>query len=106
MHNAVDGAQRPLISLDAQGAAFDSRQAGLHFARQRCPQGPRLRPLCLVTFPHYVHSSSLFIRRRTQFPGLVEYGKTAWTALQMVDAVVDDPTDGTLPPIVYATLHA
>jgi HK97 family phage major capsid protein len=54
---------------------------------------------------YYVHSSSLYIRRRTQYPGLVEFGKVAWTGLQMVDAIVDDPTNGTLPPIVYATLH-
>jgi len=59
---------------------------------------------------YYVHSSSLFIQRRTQYPGLVEYGKTAWTALQMVDAIVDDPSDGAnsgaYSPIKYATLHA
>jgi hypothetical protein len=54
---------------------------------------------------YFVHSSSLFIRRRMQYPGLVEFGKVAWTGLQMVDAIVDDPTSGTLPPIVYATLH-
>jgi HK97 family phage major capsid protein len=54
---------------------------------------------------YFVHSSSLYIRRRMQYPGLVEFGKMAWTALQMVDAIVDDPTNGTLPPIVYATLH-
>lgn len=54
---------------------------------------------------YYVHSSSLYIRRRTQYPGLVEFGKVAWTGLQMVDAIVDDPTNGALPPIVYATLH-
>lgn len=55
---------------------------------------------------YYVHASAPYIKRRLQYPGLVEYGKVAWTALQMVDAVVDDPTDGALPPIVYATLHA
>ncbi|HEY2495436.1 MAG TPA: phage major capsid protein [Candidatus Angelobacter sp.] len=54
---------------------------------------------------YYVHSSSLYIRRRMQYPGLVEFGKVAWTGLQMVDAIVDDPTSGTLPPIVFATLH-
>lgn len=53
----------------------------------------------------YVHSSALYLRRRMQYPGLVEFGKMAWTGLQMVDAIVDDPTNGTLPPIVYATLH-
>jgi HK97 family phage major capsid protein len=52
-----------------------------------------------------VHSSSLYIRRRMQYPGLVEFGKMAYTGLQMVDAIVDDPTNGSLPPIVYATLH-
>jgi hypothetical protein len=55
---------------------------------------------------YFVHSSSLYIKRRMQYPGLVEFGKVAWTGLQMVDAIVDDPTSGTLPPIVYATLHA
>jgi HK97 family phage major capsid protein len=54
---------------------------------------------------YFVHSSSLYIRRRMQYPGLVEFGKVAFTGLQMVDAIVDDPTSGALPPIVYATLH-
>jgi HK97 family phage major capsid protein len=54
---------------------------------------------------YYVHSSSLYIRRRLQYPGLVEFGKVAYTGLQIVDAIVDDPTNGSLPPIVYATLH-
>jgi HK97 family phage major capsid protein len=54
---------------------------------------------------YYVHSSSLYIRRRLQYPGLVEFGKVAYTGLQIVDAIVDDPTNGALPPIVYATLH-
>jgi hypothetical protein len=54
---------------------------------------------------YYVHSPSLYIRRRLQYPGLVEFGKIAYTGLQIVDAIVDDPTNGSLPPIVYATLH-
>lgn len=53
----------------------------------------------------YVHASSILMRRQLQVPGLIEYGKCRYTALQRVDAVLHDPTDGALPPIVSARLH-
>jgi HK97 family phage major capsid protein len=56
---------------------------------------------------HYiVHSSTMYMRRRINTPGYIEYGKSLFTGLLMADAVVHDPTDGSLPPIVSARLHS
>lgn len=53
-----------------------------------------------------VHASAVLARRLTQVPGLVEYGKVRLHSLIMVDAAVNDPTAGALPPIVTARLHS
>jgi HK97 family phage major capsid protein len=104
IRNAKDSSNRPLFDLSAD----DPRILGkpVHV----CPSLPSAAGSKGIVFgdlgAYYVHSSSLLIRRKIQQPGLVEFGKVAWVGLQMVDAVVDDPTDGALPPIVYAKLHA
>ena len=56
---------------------------------------------------HYVvHASTMYMRRRINTPGYIEYGKALYTGLMMADAIVHDPTDGALPPIVTARLHS
>jgi HK97 family phage major capsid protein len=56
---------------------------------------------------HYVvHASAVLQRRFTQSPGLIEYGKVRFHSLVLVDAVVNDPTDGASAPIVSARLKA
>lgn len=55
---------------------------------------------------YYVHASNILMRRQLQVPGLIEYGKCRYLAMQRVDAVLHDPTDGALPPIVSARLHS
>ena len=56
---------------------------------------------------HYiVHASTMYMRRRINTPGYIEYGKALYTGLLMVDAITHDPTDGALPPIVSARLHS
>jgi len=105
VRNAVDGAQRPLISLDAVGQP--SILGRPVYISPTMPSGASSKAILFGDFSaYYVHSSSLLLRRRTQYPGLVEYGKVAFTALQWVDAKVDDPTDGALPPLVYATMFS
>ena len=52
----------------------------------------------------YVHASAVLQRRFTQSPGLIEYGKVRFHSLILVDAVVNDPTDGASAPIVSARL--
>jgi HK97 family phage major capsid protein len=51
----------------------------------------------------YVHVSQMHLRRNWQLPGYVEYGKALYTGLMRADSVVHDPTNGAMPPIVYAT---
>jgi HK97 family phage major capsid protein len=56
---------------------------------------------------HYtVHVSTTYLRRRLQLPGYVENGKALFTGLIMADAALHDPTDGSMPPVVAATLRA
>ena len=55
---------------------------------------------------HYtVHTSTMFMRRRTQTEGFVENDKALFTGLMMADAILLDPTDGAMPPVVAAAVH-
>ena len=54
----------------------------------------------------YVHASAVLPVRFTQSLGLIEYGKVRFHSLILVDAVVNDPTDGASAPIVSARLKA
>jgi HK97 family phage major capsid protein len=109
--NAVDDQHRPLFpvvdgvtrilgkpvyvtpSLPAYNASLGTQAAGSF-----CVFGD---------LSHYVvHASTMYMRRRINTPGFIEYGKTLYTGLLMVDAVVHDPTDGALPPVVTARLHS
>jgi HK97 family phage major capsid protein len=54
---------------------------------------------------YYVHNTTLFLRRRLQAVGYVEFGKALYTGLMGVDSILHDPTNGALPPIVAAALH-
>jgi HK97 family phage major capsid protein len=101
--NAKDSSNRPLFPLENGVLKILGKPV---FVSPTMPSGSNSKGIVFGDLgAYFVHSSSLFIRRRTQYPGLVENGKVAWTGLQMVDAIVDDPTSGTLPPIVFATLH-
>ena len=108
--NAVDDQHRPLFpvvdgvtqilgkpvyvtpSLPAYNASLGTQLAGSF-----CVFGD---------LSHYVvHASTMYMRRRINTPGYIEYGKALYTGLMMADAIVHDPTDGALPPIVTARLH-
>ncbi len=105
---SVDDAGRPLFPIVDGVVRILGKPCYL------CPSIPTAagsKGICFGDLSHfYVHSSSLLIRRKLQVPGLCEYGKVAWLGLQMVDAVVHDPTEGAnsgaLSPIKYATLHS
>jgi hypothetical protein len=49
--------------------------------------------------------SRLIINRAWQLPGYVEYGKALYTGIMRADATVFDPTGGSVPPLVTASLH-
>ena len=102
--NAKDSSNRPLFPLEDGVLRILGKP--VHVA----PSMPSALGSKGIVFgdlgAYYVHSSSLMIRRKLQQPGLIEFGKCAWIGLQIVDAIVDDPTSGVLPPIVFAKLHA
>jgi HK97 family phage major capsid protein len=106
--NAVDNSGRPLFPIKDGVLQICGRPA---YISPSMPSGAGSKAVLFGDFGNYfVHSSTLLIRRRTQYPGLVEYGKVAWTGLQMVDAVVFDPTEGAnsgaFSPLKYLTLHS
>ena len=113
IRNAKDGSQRPLFPVENDIVKIFGKPVYV------CPDLPILNPsvgpgpgdlyagsFCVFgdLSHYYVHASSIMFRRQLQVPGLIEYGKCRYLALMMVDAVVNDPTDGALPPIVSAKL--
>jgi HK97 family phage major capsid protein len=52
-----------------------------------------------------VHVSAMLLRRRTQTPGFVEYGRALYTGLMRADSKLVDPTGGVNPPIKFISLH-
>lgn len=102
--NAKDSSGRPLITIAEDYGTILGKPVRI------CPSLPFANGsaggIMFGDLSHYVvHQSALFLRRRLQVPGYVEAGKALFTGLMMVDAVVVDPTAGSMPPIVYATLH-
>jgi HK97 family phage major capsid protein len=103
IRNAKDSSNRPLIDLDEDNPKICGKPVYV------CPSLPSAAGSKGIIFGdlsfYYVHASAPYIKRRIQYPGLVEFGKVAWTGLQQIDAVVDDPSGGANSPIKYATLH-
>lgn len=105
---AVDFDGRPLIDLDSGKDKILGKPV---LISPSMPSGAGQKAILFGDFSHYaIHASRPFIRRRINTPGMVEYGKVLFTGLLMVDAVVNDPTDGAnsgaYSPIKYATLRA
>jgi HK97 family phage major capsid protein len=108
--NAVDGNQRPLFPVEDGITRICGKVVYV------CPSLPAYNASLGTQAPgsfcvfgdlshYYVHASNIRMQRLLQTPGLIEYGKCRYIALQRVDAVLEDPTDGALPPIVSARLH-
>jgi HK97 family phage major capsid protein len=53
----------------------------------------------------FVHISKMVVNRATQLPGYAENGMALYTGIMRADAKVFDPTAGSVPPIVCASLH-
>jgi HK97 family phage major capsid protein len=105
---AVDGAGRPLLPIGKDGQTLKGKPVLLS---PSMPTGAGSTGILLGDFSHYyIHASTLLLQRQVQTPGLAEYGLMCFTGLQLVDAVVNDPSEGensgAFSPIKYATLHA
>ncbi len=108
---AVDGAQRPLInivndeeqimgktvyvtpSLPNYNASLGTQAAGSF-----CVFGD------LSKF--FVRTSKMSLTRKWQLPGYVERGVALYTGVMRADSKVFDPSNGTVPPIVCASLKS
>jgi HK97 family phage major capsid protein len=111
VRNAVDGNGRPLINV------VDDRELLMGKPIYISPTLPAYNPslgtqatgsFCVFgnIGQYIIHNSTMFLRRRTQLPGYVEAGLALFTGLQMTDAVLHDPTNGAMPPVVAAALHS
>lgn len=104
VRNAKDDANRPLFPL------VDDKLVILGKPVYVCPSLPSAagsKGIIFGDLSHfYVHATTLYLRRKTQLPGYIEFGKALYVGLMSVDSVLFDPTEGDMPPIVYATLHA
>lgn len=113
IRNAKDNNNRPLFPTEDDVVKIFGKPVYV------CPNLPTINPsvgpgpgdqfagsFCVFgdLSKYIVHTSSILLRRQLQVPGLIEYGKCRYLAMQMVDATVDDPTNGSVPPIVSARL--
>lgn len=106
-----DASTRPLLNIQ------DDFELLMGLPIAICPTIPTYGASPLVTgkivlgdFSYFhVHASAMLLRRRTQVPGYVEYGRSLYTALQRVDAKVFDPTgganSGANSPIKFITIQ-
>jgi HK97 family phage major capsid protein len=99
VRKAVDNNDRPLINVVGDQELLMGKPVKI---------SPSLDGVAFMfgDFSHFVvRISRLALRRSIEANGYVEKGKALYTALQRADAKVFDPTGGSKPPIVYATLH-
>jgi HK97 family phage major capsid protein len=104
--NAVDQSLRPLINVESGYQTLMGKP--IYVCPSLSGNASPLAPGKIVfgDLSHFiVHASSLLIRRVTQLPGLVENAKARYTGLLMADSIVFDPTNGAVPPIVFAQIN-
>lgn len=110
VRKATDNQGRPLLSVK------DDQEQLMGKPVYIAPSLPAYNPSLPEQYPgsfcvfgdlshFYVHATTMSLRRKLQVPGYIEYGKALYTGLLSVDAVLHDPTGGTLPPVIAAALH-
>ena len=108
--NAVDNSGRPLMDLQTGVPIILGKRVYVtpslpNYNASLGQQNPGSFCVFGDLSHFYVHNTTLFLRRRLQAFGYVEYGKALYTGLMGADAILHDPTNGALPPIVAAALH-
>lgn len=104
--NAQDSSNRPLIDVQAGYRTLMGKP--IYICPSLSGSASPIAPGKIIfgDLSHFVvHSSSMMIRRSIQLPGYVENAKARYMGLLMVDSIVFDPTNGAVPPIIYATIH-
>jgi HK97 family phage major capsid protein len=104
VRQATDGNGRPLISIKKDKEVILGKPVYVS------PSIPYAAGSTGIVFgdlsQYFVRLSGLSLVRATQLPGQIEYGKALFTGRMRADAKVVDPSAGSVPPIVYATLHS
>ena len=99
-------AHRPRDHLSLADRRAEQPYASPRDLRRSMPLSPApLAPLA-AGLSVLVVELLLLLRRFVQAPGLIEYGKVRFHGLQLVDAVVFDPSNGASAPLVSARLHS
>jgi HK97 family phage major capsid protein len=103
--NAVDNSGRPLINVENGYDALLGKP--IYISPSLAGAASPITPGKIVfgDLSHFiVHNSSMLVRRSYQLPGYVENAKAKYTGLLMADSILFDPTNGAVPPIVYAQI--
>ena len=103
---AIDGAQRPLINVEHDRKLLMDRPV---LISPSMPSTAGSKAIAFGDLSHFVvRLSGMQVVRTTQTAGAgsVTYGGASFKARMRADSVVLDPSAGSAPPIVYATLHS
>lgn len=104
--NAVDQSLRPLINVESGYQTLMGKP--VYVCPSLAATGSPITPGKIVfgDLSHFiVHASSLMMRRSYQLPGYIENAKAKYTGLLMADSILFDPTNGAVPPIVFAQIR-
>lgn len=102
VRKAVDGNGRPLINVVDDKEMLMGKPV---YVSPSLPSGSASKGIVFGDFSYFVvRTSRMEVSRNLQAPGYVEKAKGLYTGRMRADAKVIDPTNGTNPPIVYATL--
>jgi HK97 family phage major capsid protein len=104
LSNSTDDAKRPLI--DVVDGTEMLKGKPIHVTPSLPTSGAGSFCVFGDLSAYQVHVSQMYMRRNLQAPGYVEKGKALYTGIVLVDAVLHDPTGGSMPPVIAATLHA
>lgn len=102
VRSARDNSGRPLLNVKKDKEVLLGKPVYVSPSLQPAPS-TGTSDIIFGDLSHYfVRVSGMSLVRATQLPGGVEYGKAFYTARMRADAKVLDPSNGLVPPIVYA----
>jgi HK97 family phage major capsid protein len=104
--NAVDQSLRPLINVESGYQTLMGKPIFVcpSLSGNASPIAPG--KIVFGDLSHFiVHASAPMMRRAINLPGYAENGKARYISLQMVDSILFDPTNGAVPPIVFAQIR-
>jgi HK97 family phage major capsid protein len=107
IRRAKDADNRPLLDVERDGETLFGHPVLVSPSLTDNGLNPSLEPSKIIfgDLSHfYVRLSELSIVRKINNPGIVEKGLALYQGLMRVDSWVCDPSSGSIPPVVYASI--